>query len=255
VEVFAQAFSTQKAGNSAVEYEDAYWPQRATHSKGSRFRFAVADGATETSYSGIWARQLVKLFCFGENAVCADFAAKLPAAQRRWRLAVSWRTLPWYAEAKVEAGAFAALLGLQLSDECDGVGGDGIWQAIAIGDCCLVHLRGEKIVRSFPMENSHAFNNRPVLLASNSTYNASVVENLQSAQGCWISDDAFYLMTDALAAWFLLEVEKGGKPWTILRDLGTAGQTPHFIELVRDLRAGHLLRNDDVTLRRVDIVR
>ncbi len=82
------------------------------------------------------------------------------------------------------------------------------------------------------MEEARAFNNRPALLASNPIYNARVVDNLQAAQGRWMPDDAFYLMTDALAAWFLAEAEKGERPWAILRDLGPRDQIADFIELV-----------------------
>jgi hypothetical protein len=255
VELFAQAFWTQKAGNATAEYEDAVWPIRALNQwKGQHFRFAVADGATETSFSGIWARQLVRMFCSPNMATCSDFVVGLPATQRRWRSAVSWRSLPWYAEAKLEAGAFAALLGLELFDDREAISRGGMWQAIAIGDCCLVHMRGDQLLRSFPMENAAAFNNRPVLLSSNPTYNSDVAENLSLAQGRWIPDDAFYLMTDALAAWFLAQTEEGGQPWTILRDLDTHDQATDFMRFVHELRIQKLLRNDDVTLLRVDVL-
>lgn len=254
MEVYAQAFWTQKAGNAEREYEDAFWPSRPLNRQKSRsLRFAIADGATETSFSRIWAKQLVQAFCSGSGGACADVIARLPDLQRRWLLGVSRRPLPWYAEAKIEAGAFAALLGLQLSaDEVAGNNG-GAWEAVAVGDCCLAHMRGDTVVEFFPITQSQSFNSRPILLSSNPAYNSSAAQHLSAIRGRWLSEDGFYLMTDALATWFLSQVEVGRKPWVILRDLGTNDEPRDFGTLVRKLRAGKLLRNDDVTLLRIDV--
>ena len=254
MEVYAQTFWTQKAGNADAEYEDAFWPSKPLEGKHARaLRFAVADGATEASFSRIWAKQLVQAFCSQSGRPCSEFMARIPALQKRWLLGVRRRPLPWYAEAKMEVGAFAALLGLQLiADDVEG-NKCGSWEAIALGDCCLAHMRGETLVDLFPISHSMDFNNRPMLLSSNAAYNESTARQLLSIQGNWMPEDAFYLMTDALAAWFLCQVEVGRKPWAILRDLGTADQPKDFITLVRELRDSKVLRNDDVTLLRVDV--
>jgi hypothetical protein len=72
-------------------------------------------------------------------------------------------------------------------------------------------------------------------------------------EGAWDPGDAFYLMTDALACWFMREVEEGRMPWGVLRDLDTSGEIKPFREWVGDLRMDRAIRNDDVTLLRVDI--
>ena len=59
--VFSRAYWMPKAGNSEAEYEDSFWP-RFLDGESNNFRFAVADGATEASFSGIWARQIVRAF-------------------------------------------------------------------------------------------------------------------------------------------------------------------------------------------------
>ncbi len=254
MQIFARAFWAQKAGNSSAEYEDAFWPRKHfDQQSGGEFRFAVADGATETSFSGIWAKQLVRMFCSIEIGTSpVRLLDGLRCAQQRWQSVVTRRPLPWYAEQKVQAGAFSALLGLRLFDD-DSLGG-GQWDGIAVGDCCLVHLRGDKLLRSFPIESASEFNNRPVLLSSNSKYNESVADTLRFAQGRWLCDDAFYLMTDALAAWFLAQTELGERPWSIIRDLETRDEAKDFGRLVHDLRTSRVLRNDDVTLIRIDVL-
>ena len=71
--------------------------------------------------------------------------------------------------------------------------------------------------------------------------------------GSWGCEDAFFLMTDALACWFFKELEEGNKPWNLLRDLDTEDGVP-FEKFVADLRSGQRMKNDDVTLVRIDIL-
>src|SRR5438876_30634 len=68
-------------------------------------------------------------------------------------------------------------------------------------------------------------------------------------EGEFSPGDRAWLMTDALAQWFLAEAEKGGTPWD---DLGALPAAPDpdaaFAAWVEGLRAARRLRNDDVTL-------
>ncbi|MDQ3816980.1 MAG: hypothetical protein M3362_04725, partial [Acidobacteriota bacterium] len=59
--------------------------------------------------------------------------------------------------------------------------------------------------------------------------------------------DVFYLMTDALACWFLTEVENGNEPWMINR-----GPQKRFEKWINKLRANMKIRNDDVTMFRIE---
>src|SRR2546427_3485770 len=161
--VSAQAFWSPKAGNQESEYEDAFWPERPLISrKNVTFRFAVGDGATETSFSGIWAKQLVRAFCKGELEG-KEFPQRLSLLREKWHRIVSRKPMPWYAEEKIRSGAFAAILGLVLNDSSE-PGEDGKWNALAIGDSCVFQLREKELVASFPIQSSDQFNNSPVLL-------------------------------------------------------------------------------------------
>jgi len=67
-------------------------------------------------------------------------------------------------------------------------------------------------------------------------------------------NDTFYLMTDALAAWFLRCCEAGQQPWDALEQvLGTADPQESFAAFVRGLREEKLLHNDDVTLLTIHV--
>jgi hypothetical protein len=200
----------------------------------------------------MWAWQLVHAFCRCNGTSGDLIRTVLPALQRCWHTKVQRRPLPWYAEEKVRSGAFAALVGLVLVDSAES-GGPGQWRAIALGDSCLVHMRDETILARFPLQDAASFTNRPHLLSSRSTYNESAAKHLVTTGDGWCSGDTFYLMTDALAHWFLSEVEAGRQPWALLRDLDTKDQPKSFADFVADLRRTKSMRNDDVTLLRVEI--
>lgn len=240
--VTAEICWTAKAGNSASDYEDAYWPlEPVARRQRSCQRFAVADGATESSFSGLWARQLVRGYA-KQGWTQKDLPGRLPSLQRAWQQEVQSRLLSWYAEEKARAGAFSSLLGLTLQDHT-GARGQGTWRALAIGDSCLFQMRRQKLIASFPLHDADAFDNAPVLLASHPGPNQAAWEALRTQSGYWQVGDEFLLMTDALAAWFLRH-GAGAVQWPAAED---------FSLWIHDLRQSRALRNDDVTLLRLRI--
>jgi hypothetical protein len=240
-------FSLPKAGNAADEYEDA-WASIPGGEEGASapFRCAVADGATETSFSGLWARLLAEAYCTGADSPEALDAA-LPLAQRAWRDEVGAIPLPWYAEEKARKGAFAALAGLTIRPPAEGEAG-GIWTALACGDSCLFQTRDGELIVAYPLAHSDDFTNRPVLLSSDPISNAGLGDALEYGGKDWLPGDRFYLATDALAAWFLAAFEAGDRPWHILDAFGGPDAGAEFAVWIADLRAARALRNDDVTL-------
>ena len=61
--ICTQAFHTPKRGNVESEYEDAFHPERLFRRDLSEFHCAVGDGASESAFSGEWARLLVRGYC------------------------------------------------------------------------------------------------------------------------------------------------------------------------------------------------
>lgn len=238
--VRARAVWVSKAGNSRGEYEDAFWPERACR-EARIFRAAVADGATETSFSGLWSRLLVKAYARGRLST-RRWEYSLAPLQQQWQSEVARVPLPWYAEEKVRQGAFSSLLGLTLDSRAH----DHIhWRALAIGDSCLFHVRSGRMLTSFPLTNSAEFDSRPSLLSTNSRWNASVPSEATQRRGVAQPGDSFCLLTDALACWFLAENEVGGCPWIELATNSVSLE--RFENWVGSLRAHGRLRNDDVT--------
>jgi Protein phosphatase 2C len=242
--LFPGALWVAKDGNAQFEYEDACWtPRQCNPLEGQSFRFAVADGATDAVFSGLWAQILVR--AFGKRNLTANTNGALISRLRKmWSRSVGHRPLPWYAEEKLRSGAFAALIGFELVENQQG--GTGTWTATACGDCCLFQVRGPNLVTAFPITSSEQFTNSPHLLCSIGP-GTDDFARLSSTAGEWMEGDCFYLMTDALANWFLVECETRCVPWQTLRDI-TLPTDPPFGSWIEGLRRAKQIRNDDCTL-------
>jgi len=238
--VHSTALWLPKDGNTADEYEDAVYPDRAAaNTDATEFKCAVADGATETSFANLWAKLLV---C----GYAEDF--DLERMRQEWNDQVHGKELPWYAEQKVVSGAFAALVGLTISD-------DGRWQSQAIGDSCLLQVRDRNILFSFPMILAESFNNSPYLLSTADTKFGD--ELPEKKDGEWKKGDIFLLMTDAISHWTIKRQEDHHDAWQWIERLTDQEAFLAFVELERrtlDPEGRPILRNDDVTLLRVDML-
>lgn len=226
-----------KKGNSPEEYEDAAAPDTAIEEECAEFVCAIADGATETSFSRLWARLLVCGYRDGKD---------LSASQEVWEERVSQKSLSWYAEQKAESGAFAALLGLKIK-------ANGTWVVEAIGDCCMVHVRQGNILQTFPLQHSDEFNNNPYLLSSKAT-SETIQEHLAIQSGAWNPGDRFLLMSDAIACWSFKRQEQHKDALLWLDALRSQSDLDTFAELQRtsiEPDGRPAMRNDDVTLMRI----
>lgn len=219
----ARTFSAPKSGHTAEEYEDAAAGPAAAPD--GTTRLALADGATESAFAGLWAQTLVASFVAPESAVPETFGEFLHRARRAFGEAIAEREagLSWYASAKAEEGAHAAFLGLVLYP-------DFAWRAVAVGDCCLLHFRDGARLEAWPISDPTAFGHRPDLVTSR--YEDSHAPITTSGQ--WAGDDRLILASDALAA-YLLALD------AIPEDFGDFDA---FVAGARE--AG--MRNDDVTL-------
>jgi hypothetical protein len=234
-----RTFGAGKKGAGEGEYEDAvaFAEEPGT---GELLRVAVADGATEAVFSRRWARLLVEGFVAGGPSVLGD---ELAQVQGEWQAYIERQSeqqsearagaLPWYVAEKAEAGAFAALLGVELHAEREG---GGAWSAVSVGDCNLFHLRKDRLLEAWPRAQAADFDDRPALVPSRP---GADCPEARHAEGTFQRGDAFVLSTDAAAAW-LLETD----PAEALRWNGQA----IFADAVQAGRANNMLKNDDTTV-------
>jgi hypothetical protein len=243
LELDIQAWHLPKAGNRWEECEDACAYRTRTK------RLAVADGASDAFEARLWAKALVRAFVKRPpDPSTESLIGWLEAPIQTWTQGIRWDQLAWYAEEKARRGAFATLLGVVFAPP--ETSSSGSWQAIAVGDTCLFHVRQDRMIAGFPVEEAAAFGNTPVLLSTRPDYNRRSLEELKTMSGDCQAGDGFILATDALAAWFLRQVEGGERPWRQVHGL-TSGK---FARLVQRLRQEAVMRNDDVTLLRVSVV-
>lgn len=234
-----------KAGNQPDECEDAHCVRGVY--RGLAFRCAVADGATESSFSRSWANRLVHAYARKPFADVADLKSRVSVLGKGWRRAHLNRSLPWYAAEKARLGSFSTLLGLVLKRPCGAVAA-GEWRAMALGDTCLFHLRSGKLLAVFPPLAAGDFGHFPTLLSTSEQANESAWAAVLLADGEWQVGDTFVLATDALASWLVRTSEKGVATWadilSLAEQLWPAGG---FNDWVQEMRAAGELANDDTT--------
>jgi len=237
-----QAFWLPKGGHSEEEYEDSFAFSIQEQ------RFAIADGATETSFAKQWAQSLVQAFISNPPPFPSEtnwrerLEGWLRPIQQSWEEGIDWENLAWFAVEKARMGASSSLLGVIFEKVSPGI---LRWLALAFGDSCLFQIRGNELLVAFPLDKAEKFNNRPILLCSYPQNNQRVWDKVQAKEGDCQPEDIFLLITDALAQWFLIQWEEGKKPWEELCNLRNQKD---FVLFVSRLRYERKIKNDDVTL-------
>lgn len=191
-----------KAGSDAAECEDVI----ALNEQSGRF--AVADGATEAFDARQWAARLADGWARG------DQSALNPNDFRRWvgaegeQLHAAWnkRQLPWYAEEKARRGSFAAFVGLQIERAS---GGALHWRAIALGDACFFLVHGDQLRVAFPLGDAQSFHSCPLLVPSLINQQQAALAQTATAAGSLAEGDVCWLLSDAVAAWYLQKHHTG----------------------------------------------
>jgi hypothetical protein len=219
---------------------------------------AVADGASEAMLSGRWARHLVETVGpapWGDRFVDLVMKAAKSWPQKQEAYVQDresrGRPLQWFEEPKFARGPYATLVRLRLRSEPEKEFGH--WECDALGDACMFHVRSDGKLKSFPIKHHSEFTSTPHLIGAKQVTGDLLETYTKSEGGCWQPGDIFYLATDAVAEWMLRSDSRGDSPWRILRDLDTDGVKMSFAEWVEERRTVDHMRDDDVTLVRIDI--
>lgn len=251
-----KAFTVSKYGNRPDENEDAFWPdwRNKTLPDLRKFRCAIADGATSTSFSSLWANLLVR--CTTKLSI-SKFKATVKASQKRWIKEIQKIDLPWHAEEKVKEGSYATLV--RFSVYQSQLYSHGFWKAVCVGDSCLFQIRKNKLLSVIPLNSSEEFKKNPTLISSLPKKNSLIldVQNRLYFSGQWMTGDEFFMMTDALANWFLKTYEKDRN--LLFGNVDNVGFTQisnqeKFESWVDRSRMDQLIKNDDTTFVRILII-
>lgn len=233
-----------KKGYSQDECEDSLHIHPSHCEPVYNYKFAVADGATESSFSKEWAQLLTSSIQTKKNINVNYFLNFLPSLQETWRANVFSRPLPYYAEAKALQGAFSTLLALQINIKHFN------YKSCAIGDCCLFHIRDSLMIKCFPINESEEFGNNPFLISSINSQNVDIKDYFKELEGDFLHGDQFFLLSDAIANWFLKEYEDNKKPWETVNKLfiDKILDKDIFVKWIDEQRDARLIKNDDISI-------
>jgi hypothetical protein len=220
-----RSFLVPKDGHTADECEDAAAGDPAVG------RFAVADGASESFAAGEWARLLCEAFVEGGSV--GDWLA---SPREAWKRAAGDGAMSWYVEEKLSAGGHATFLGVTTRTTDGGVE----WEAVAVGDACLLHVAAGACLSSFPLDRSSEFTASPTLVSSRSG-----VPSWKTTRGTLRPGEALLLATDALAQCLLTSAEERAFAGDGLLGMD---EDDDFALWVAVQRAAGKLRNDDVAV-------
>jgi hypothetical protein len=242
------AFSVPKYGHKERENEDAV----AFDAQAGWL--AVADGATEASYSREWAEILAESISTAtkkpgnikermlERLIPSRRLGSMVAdLQQKWYDQVPWdrlEDLGWLFVEKAQQGALATFLAVRIEEQK--------WAAIGIGDCNLFIVGKNGIVKlSVPAETADEFGTSPSLVPSMPGPQVKqALSSLWRKTGKWQPDESLIVCTDAVAAYLLYAVEKDASIMERLLAIETTKEFAHWVQGARSTG----MRNDDATV-------
>ncbi len=239
--ISVKEFHRPKLGNSDDEYEDAF----ACNFKSRRF--AIADGASDSVFSNIWASSLVKAFTDTPITFSGDTAFLrniIYSARRIWYNSIDWESLKLFVKNKALKGSFSTFLGMQI----DPSGLDYRFRVIAVGDSCLFMKKNGE-VHGFPLDDPSKFNITPKLIWSGygspfpEDYNTKIPE-IKYYEGTVKPGEQMLLATDAISKWLLENLPESFEKLCRMED-------PY--RYVTGMLEAREMRNDDITFSAITL--
>ncbi|QDU93254.1 hypothetical protein Pla8534_10330 [Lignipirellula cremea] len=238
-----RAFWIAKDAERADQFQDAFAVDAF------RGAASIADGVSSSLFASSWAELLTR-------AVIADppdvgdeelLGPWLDQHRKEWLEPIDVDNLAWHQKPKFQAnGAQTTLLWVELYKDSthDRSTGEVDMYAYSVGDCCLFHIRGDRMLRSFPFSNAEAFASNPAVIGSISK-KSDVAIPFEHLQTTGVNDDLLVLCTDAMAVWLLEQKAAGVRiDWNGYWSMTESDWRDHIL----DLRQNQQIRYDDTTM-------
>lgn len=199
-------------------------------------KFAISDGVSKSFFPKVWSDILVKKYVDQKDWKDEEFIIE---CQKEWQAKideiVSQSDVKYYTRNAYnrKAPALATFVGLQFLES------DQKWIAQALGDSFLFFIpKGstEIEIKLSTKPEPIVFDNFPDYLSS---IGISHKGDKKPIKGEKIKEGTFYLMTDALAEWFLLNTEQAKQT---LDNIKTQEQ---YLETIANERNANRLNDDD----------
>ena len=243
-----KGFITHKKKESFKDCADRY-----AFDKDKR-KFALSDGVSQSFFPAIWANELVHEWVSTESAAIDEI---IHSARKKWQINVDKQVnqpnVPWYTFSSFMDGkpGLATFVGLRFFRK----GGnedrksDWWWKAYALGDSYLFFVPysyedyNNELIKLSSNEND-AFDNYPDYYASKEEFKQKGDIKTEQKK---VKEGTFFLMSDALAEWFIKEGENAfnkTKSWE---------NQKHFERYIDELRHSEEIVNDDSAILIIDI--
>ncbi|AKV65721.1 PP2C family serine/threonine-protein phosphatase [Microcystis panniformis] len=220
--------------------------------------FAIADGATQSFYSSIWSKLLVDYFCENPQIDKNNWQEWLELIQQKWleevkaelQKAKSGNNPAWieiYNGLNGFQPATSTFIGLQFIENQAKVS--------IVGDSCLFIFQGDKLIKTYLLQKSADFNNRPGYFGSypknNNDYKPEFLDiELKYKQD---SDKLYFVLaTDALAEYIFKYTEQQRDILKTLLKINSEQEFENFVKYARQDDTIKM-KNDDVTLMILEV--
>lgn len=228
-----------KKGESYVDCRDSYALNTVHH------KFAISDGVSKSFFPGIWSALLVNNYVHAGTGLDAVIAT----CQQQWYEQVSEIVakpdVKYYTRNAFNRNApgLATFVGLQLFEQ------EKMWSSLALGDTFLFFI--PKPFSSFKEELIvHSSKEEPVVFDNFPDYLSSIGNQHQGTQKEKVGKmtaGTFYLMTDALAEWFLKQGED------VIGIIEVWQQQVDFERYINQLRDEDKINNDDTSVLIIEL--
>ncbi|WP_233885940.1 hypothetical protein [Tenacibaculum piscium] len=240
MQVTIKGYITSKESELFSDCADRYAYNEHHH------KFSISDGVSKSFFPKFWAEELVKEFVSKEKI--ADENLFLSQCQEKWLKKiteiVNKPTVKWFTQNAFnkKSPALATFVGLQFFEK------EKKWEASALGDSFLFFV--PKKMKTFEDCIILSSKKEPIIFDNFPDYFSSIGEKFKGkrkSKSGKLQDGTFYLMTDALAEWFINEKENAiGKidVWQNQKD---------FERFVDEERQTEKLGNDDSAILIINV--
>lgn len=234
-----KGFITSKKSELYSDCADNYAVNTEHH------KFSISDGVSKSFFPKIWSDILVNKYVNQKD--WKDNNEFIVESQKEWQSKideiVNQPETKWFTKSQYNRKdpALATLVGLQFLES------DQKWIAQALGDSFLFFIpKGstEIEIKLSTKPEPIVFDNFPDYLSS---IGSSHKGEKKSIKGEKIKEGTFYLMTDALAEWFLLNTEQAKQT---LDNIKTQEQ---YLETIANERNANRLNDDDSAILMLEL--
>jgi hypothetical protein len=241
MKVSIKGFITCKSAEYFIDCADNYALNKSNH------RFSVSDGVSKSFFPKVWSEILVTQFVKRTDLKEKDF---IKFCQEEWQKRideiVSLPDTKWFTKAQYSRKdpALATFVGLEFFEK------EKQWEASAIGDSFLFFVPKDcnnyknDLIKLSSKPEPIEFDNFPDYLSSIGEIHKGKIEILRNQK---LVDGTFFLMTDALAEWFINEGENAIGKITVWNS-----QTD-FQRFITQAIDDNLLTNDDCAILCIEL--